>query len=330
MMRRRLVVTQTVVRTLASLAPRRAGPDAAEALLTRHARTFAFAARWLPPSRRRAVVVLYAFCRTLDDLVDETVPGQDPDAALAELADWRAWFQGSQSRPAPREPLGSSLALVQAEHAIPVNCLLDLIDGLAADAAPRELRDVVELRRYCYQVAGTVGIAMAHVLGTPSPTALAAAEELGMAMQLTNILRDVGEDLARDRLYLPLDELTRVGSSRAHLTRLLETGQGPDALFRSMMHQQVARAYTWYDQGLAGIELLPEDCQLPIEIAGRLYRRILVVIERQGYDVLRRRAATTGVEKAWEAWQALAHLWRQATPERAYQEVLIEREGADL
>jgi phytoene synthase len=298
------------LRVAPRLLPRRADREPSEALLARHARTFAFAARWLPPDRRRAATILYAFCRTLDDMVDDLDPGQDARAVLDELAGWRAWFLAGRAGQAPREPLGASLAALQAEHDIPVDCFLDLIDGLAADAAPRELRDAAQLRRYCHDVAGTVGIAMAHVLGAPEPPAVAAAEALGVAMQLTNILRDVGEDLTRDRLYLPLDELARDGSSRAHLAGLAAAGRGPDDIFRAVMRRQVARAYAWYDRGLAGIDLLPDDCQAPIRIAGRLYRRILIVIERRDYDVLRRRAATTRFEKAWEAGRALAEAWR--------------------
>jgi 15-cis-phytoene synthase len=328
--RRLAVSARATWRATASLLPRPARQEAPDTLLNHHARTFAFAARWLPPDRRRAAVVLYAFCRTLDDLVDEPAAGRDPRAALAELAAWRAWFAAGQAAPAPREPLGRSLAAVQAAYAIPEDCLLELIDGLAADALPRELRDAEQLHRYCHAMAGTVGIAMAHVLGASSARAIAAAEALGIAMQLTNILRDVAEDLARDRLYLPLDELTRAGSSRAHLTNLLRAGHGPDDLFRAVMRRQVARAYAWYDQGLAGIDLLPLECQLPIRIAGRLYRRILTVIERHDYDVLRHRAATTKAEKAWEAWQALTYGWRQRDSSPAAGAVaLAERERAD-
>lgn len=314
MMARLVVPTRAAWRVAARLLPRQTEPDPLAAVLARHGRTFAFASRWLPRDRRRAVVVLYAFCRTLDDLVDEPGPGRTPAAALDELAAWRAWFQSGQRGLAPRAALGASLAEVQDAYHIPVACFLDLLDGLAADATAREIIDVAQLRYYCYQVAGTVGIAMAHVLGACSPPALAAAEQLGSAMQLTNILRDVGEDLAAGRLYLPREELARVGSSRSHLTDLLVADRGPDDIFRALMRRLVARAYAWYDRGLAGIMLLPADCQVAILVAGRLYRRILTVIERNDYDVLRRRAATTGLEKIWEAWRALADRGRAAGP----------------
>jgi phytoene synthase len=326
MMDRLIVPTRAVWRVATRLRLRPAEPDPLAAVLARHARTFAFASRWLPRDRRRAVVVLYAFCRTLDDLVDEPGPSWTPTAALEELAAWRAWFQSGQRGLAPRPALGASLAEVQRAHRIPVACFLDLIDGLAADATAREVIDVAQLRHYCYQVAGTVGIAMAHVLGACSPPALAAAEQLGSAMQLTNILRDVGEDLAAGRLYLPREDLIRAGSSRRHLTDLLVANRGPDDIFRTLMRRLVARAYTWYDRGLAGIMLLPADCQVAILVAGRLYRRILTVIERNDYDVLRRRAATTGLEKVWEAWRALADRGSAAGPAPRSVEVLSASE----
>jgi phytoene synthase len=145
-------------------------------------------------------------------------------------------------------------------------------------------------------------------------------------MQLTNILRDVGEDLTAGRVYLPREDLTRAGSSRDHLLGLLRAGRGPDDVFRAVMRHQVSRADTWYDRGLAGIALLPEDCQLPILIAGRLYRRILTVIERHDYDVLRRRAATTTVEKAWEAGRALALGGRPAGLAPRHRDPVTERD----
>lgn len=285
----------------------------AEAILSRHGRTFAFAVRWLPPERRHSVAILYAFCRILDDLVDEPMAGQDRATIQAELEAWRDWFGASPaSRPggiwsiAPREPLGSEVASIVTNHRLPVQYFLDLLDGLTADLGPREIVDFAELHHYCYQVAGTVGLMMAHLLGATTAPALAAAEALGIAMQLTNILRDVGGDLAQDRVYLPQLELAQAGLSRAQLVALYRNGDGPDSCLRHVLREQIARAEGWYQRGLAGIDLLPVDCRLPVLIAGRLYRRILTEIEQNDYDVLRRRAATSLTDKVAEAAAAIS------------------------
>lgn len=289
-------------------------PDlvAAEALLQHHARTFAFAARFLRPERRQSVVVLYAFSRTLDDLVDERDGTAAVEPVRAELDAWRDWLLAGQTGRAPREPLGSLLAGVIDKHRIPVHYLTDLVDGLASDLIPREFTSFSQLHHYCYQVASTVGLAMAHVLDATRPEALAAAADLGVAMQLTNILRDIGADLGRGRVYLPLDELLAAGSSPEALARLVADGRGPDEPLRQVIRLQIDRARDYYARGLAGVWLLPPDCRLPILIAGRLYRRILDVIERNDYDTLRQRAVTTRREKLREAAIAimLVRLWR--------------------
>ncbi len=132
-------------------------------------------------------------------------------------------------------------------------------------------------------------------------------------MQLTNILRDVGGDLASGRIYLPQEDLARFGSSRAHLVQLYRDRHGPDERFRALMRYQVTRAHRYYVHGMSGIWLLPRNCRLPILVAGRLYRRILTAIERKNYDVLRSRAATSFPEKLREAAIAftLDQLWRR-------------------
>lgn len=283
-----------------------------EWLLATHGRTFHFAARFLSSKQRSQVFTLYAFFRTLDDLVDIPAGRQLEDIG-AELDAWKRWFARGSSFPAPREPLGSRLAAILDEHPVPITVFLDFLDGLRTDLEPRELGDFRELYRYCYAVAGTVGLAMAQVMGVNSSQALVAAQSLGIAMQLTNILRDVGGDLAAGRVYIPQEDLERFDSSRLHLTRLYRDGRGPDDRFRTLMRYQITRAHHYYGRGMSGIWLLPRHCRLPILIAGRLYRRILTAIERNDYDVLRRRAATSMSEKVHEAAIAFAldRLWHR-------------------
>lgn len=282
-----------------------------EWLLATYGRTFHFAACFLPPKHRRQVLPLYAFFRTLDDLVAQPVEGNRIEDIHIELDAWKGWFARGYSFPAPREPLGSRLAAVLAEHPIPIVIFSDFLDGLASDLEPREIRDFRELYRYCYRVAGKVGLAMAHILGASSTQALAAAQSLCIGMQLTNILRDVGGDLASGRVYLPQEDLERFGSSRTHLVQLHREQRGPDDRFRALIRYQVARAHHYYVRGMSGIWLLPHNCRLPILIAGRLYRRILTVIEQKNYDVLRSRAVTSFPEKVREAAIAftLDQLW---------------------
>jgi phytoene synthase len=288
--------------------------DSDEWLLATYGRTFHFAARFLSPKLRQDVVTLYAFFRTLDDLVDIPSEGHRIEDIRIELKAWKNWFQENRfpcSIPAPREPLGSRLAAVLSEHSVPTAIFLDFLEGMILDLEPQELRDFSELYRYCYRVAGTVGLAMTHIMGVNSAQALAAAENLGIGMQLTNILRDVGGDLAVGRIYLPQDDLARFDCSPAHLSRLIEEQRGPDDRFRALMRYQVARAHHYYVRGMSGIWLLPPECRLPILVASRLYRRILTVIERKNYDVLRSRTSTGFPEKVREAAIAftLDRLW---------------------
>ncbi len=244
--------------------------------------------------------------------MDEPAEGRLREEAYAELQAWRDWLLGNRSQPAPREPLGAEIADLITRYRLPIPLFLDFLDGVEGDLMPRQVRDWGELQRYCYAVAGTVGLAMARLLGATSPQALAAAENLGIAMQLTNILRDVGADLVSGRVYLPQDELARFGSSWEHLFLLCKQRCGPDARFRALIRAHIALAHRYYAQGIAGIWLLPQECRLPILLAARLYRRILLVIERNDYDVLRWRATTSLPDKLWEASVAFAldRLWR--------------------
>lgn len=298
-----------------------------EWLLATYGRTFHFAARFLSPKHRHPVVTLYAFFRTLDDLVDQPARSHSIEDIRRELDAWKSWFAGGYTFPAPREPLGSKLAAVLDEHPVPTAVFLDFLDGLASDLEPREMRYFHELYRYCYRVAGTVGLAMAYILGVSSSQGLAAAQSLGIGMQLTNILRDIGGDLASGRIYLPQEDLEHFGISHSHLVQLFQEQRGPDDRFRAMMRYQVARAHRYYVYGMSGIWLLPRNCRLPILVAGRLYRGILRAIKRKRYDVLRSRAATSFPEKLREAVVAfmLDQLWRHGEDSTATEvEVFFE------
>ena len=283
-----------------------------ERLLATYGRTFHFAARFFPPTLRYPIITLYAFFRTLDDLVDEPREGNPSEDVREELRAWHTWFREGGSLAAPREPLGERLALIIANYYIPAELFLDFLAGLSLDLEPQEMITFEEMECYCYGVAGTVGRALAHVMGATSAQALHATESLGIAMQLTNILRDVGSDLTVGRIYLPRDDLASFGSSREHLYQLMREQRGPDARFLALMGQQIARASGYYMQSMPGTWLLLPQCRLPILLAARLYRRILTVIADRDYDVLRSRAATSFPEKPGEAMIVfiLDRLWR--------------------
>jgi 15-cis-phytoene synthase len=250
------------------------------------ARSFYFASRCLPRPIRRPVYALYAFCRTLDDLADIPPAGASTDTILAQLDGWRRWLlAGTPS--CSDDPVKYALAHVARTSELPLPPLLDLLDGLRDDVAPRHLLDATALDRYCYCVAGTVGIVMAHLLGARDASAARHACDLGIAMQLTNVLRDVGEDLTRGRIYLPADDMARHGYRRADLEQGIV-----DERFVALMRQYIARARSFYASGLAGLELLPRDSQFAIGLAAHTYAAILAKIEHTGFDVLTQRTHT--------------------------------------
>jgi len=286
-------------------------------LLTRaHARSFHAASIFLDATRRRSATALYAFCRRLDDLVDES-DGRDAGGIVDRLdeARWLLHTVGEGRSqplvPAPWHPdeiaaLGNTIA----RHRIPIAPLLELVDGVEMDLVKTRYASFTELDLYCHRVAGTVGLMLAPVLGYDDPAALRYAADLGRAMQLTNILRDVGEDLGRGRIYLPLDELRAAGLDERDLR-----AQRVDERFRSLMRTQIARARACYASAVCGIPLLHGTrARLAVGLMAALYRDILRSIEQQGYDVFRRRAR---VSRRRKLALAAALAWRARRPRPA-------------
>jgi phytoene synthase len=284
-----------------------------ERIIRDHARSFYFAARFLPPVTRQDVFALYAFYRTVDDLVDCRPAGRAPATVVNQLNIWRHCIRSN----APRQdfhPVFPALRAVTEKYAIPCNYLLEVLDGVERDLYPNHLRTFDELRHYCYQVAGSVGLVTAHVLGAGGDAALDRACTLGIAMQLTNVLRDVGEDLERGMIYLPAEEMSRFGYSAARLGE-----RRVDADFVGLMRMQIARARDYYRTGLEGIGLLPRGMRFPILLAARMYGGIMREIERSGYDVFRLRAHTGLPEKLWLAGQSYRELkWSPRTGSAGY------------
>ena len=255
--------------------------------------SFYYAFRFLPAPRRRGIIALYAFCREVDDVVDEVA---DAGVAHLKLAWWRTEiakvFDGT-----PQHPIALALKPVVAEFSLPQEHFQSVIDGMVMDLEQNRYLDFVALERYCYNVAGVVGLLSAEIFGYSDPATRDYARDLGIAFQLTNIIRDVGEDARRGRIYLPQDELKSFGVTTADvLQRRITPG------FTALMAHQVARARVWHTKALAELPRRDRRAQRPGLIMAAIYRRLLDEIERDGYRVLDQRIALTPLAKARLAW----------------------------
>ncbi len=269
--------------------------------MSRHAKTFRFATRFFPRRFREPTFHLYAFFRTLDDLVDEPGERDVPDGLVRdEIEHWRFWFETGMTSPAPRPEIALPVEQVFVEYRIPTRFALSFLDGLRSDldSVERSTREDVEL--YSYQVASTVGLSMACVFGVSDQRTLQAAERLGIAMQLTNILRDIGGDLDRGRIYLPSDLMLKHELTGRSVRQMWRDGSGPDDRLRAVVREMIDWADDHYAAGMTGISGLPTDVQMPVMVAARLYQEILRELERSGCDSLRQRARTTPARKVLE------------------------------
>ncbi len=252
-----------------------------------NSRTFTMASALLPQDKRRAARALYAFCRSTDDLVDET---RGLDHAEQIFESWRARL--SNPHPAANDPVPLAWADAQARFRIPRGYAEQLIAGVGRDRTQRRYQTFAELTEYCYGVASTVGLMAMHIIGFQGHDALAYAVKLGIALQLTNILRDVGEDWRAGRLYLPLDELAEFGLAESDIA----AGRVDDR-WRAFMRYQIERVERLYGESEPGIALLHADGRFATSAAAELYRAILRDIEAHDYDVFHRRAHVGGLGK---------------------------------
>jgi phytoene synthase len=258
--------------------------------------SFYYSFLFLPAERRRAITALYAFCREVDDVADEV---SDTAVARAKLAWWRTevanLFAGH-----PQHPVTRALAPFVQAYRPDAARMNEIIDGMEMDLTHHRYADFDALALYCHRAAGVVGQLSASIFGYSSPATLEYAETLGIAFQLTNIIRDVGEDARRGRVYLPADELARFGlDDQAILARRA------DERFRALMAFQADRAESYYDHAFA--RLAPEDrrAQRAGLIMAAIYRALLAEIRRDGFQVLDRRTALTPIRKlriAWKTW----------------------------
>ena len=256
--------------------------------------SFYYSFLFLPPERRRAIVALYAFCREVDDVADEV---HDLDLARTKLAWWRTetanLFAGH-----PQHPVTRALQPFVERFGIDGARLNEIIDGMEMDLVHHRYADFDALRRYCHRVAGVVGQLSATIFGFRNPATLEYAENLGLAFQLTNIIRDVGEDARRDRVYLPADELARFGLSAEDIVERRDT-----PAFRTLMAAQAERAAGFYDRALASLPREDRRSQRAGLIMAAIYRALLDEIGRDGYAVLEKRISLTPLRKLWIAWK---------------------------
>ena len=256
--------------------------------------SFYYSFLYLPPERRRAIIALYAFCREVDDAVDE--PG-DAQLAAAKLAWWRSelanLFAGK-----PQHPVTKALAAHLESYSISLENLSEIVDGMEMDLTQTRYLDWPALERYCYRVAGVVGILAAGIFGYRDARTLDYAKDLGIAFQLTNIIRDVGEDARNNRVYLPMEDLKRFGLPVADILKLKET-----AAFRSLMQFEAERARGYYARALAALPSEDRRAQGSGLIMAAIYRTLLTELERDGFPVLTHRISLTPLRKFWIAWR---------------------------
>lgn len=251
-----------------------------------HSRTFYMASALLPADKRLAVRALYAFCRVTDDMVDHT--GRSDAAAALDV--WRR--VALNPHPPAHEPVALAWADARARFHVPHGYAEQLICGVERDLEQTRYATFHDLAAYAYGVASTVGLMAMHIIGFASERAIPYAVKLGVALQLTNILRDVGEDWGAGRLYLPQDELAQFSLSEADVA----AGRVDDR-WRAFMRYQIARNRRLYAESYPGISMLSADGRFAIAAAADLYRAILDDIEQHDYDVFSRRARASPLGK---------------------------------
>lgn len=256
--------------------------------------SFYYSFLFLPPERRRAITALYAFCREVDDAVDEC---SEVEIARTKLAWWRREIAASYDGSAAH-PVAQALIPVVREFNLPLRHFHDVIDGMEMDLQYNRYPDFPTLQTYCYRVAGVVGLMAAEIFGYREPATRQYAELLGTAFQLTNIIRDVGEDARRNRIYLPLDELARFGVKSEDIVRLHESHG-----FQPLMAFQIERARDYYQRAFAALPQGDRKSQRAGLVMAAIYLTTLDEIEAGGCKVLTGRTSLTPIRKLWIAWR---------------------------
>ncbi len=256
--------------------------------------SFYYSFLFLPPERRRAITALYAFCREVDDTVDET---SDASVARIKLAWWRTevstMYKGS-----PTHPVTQALQPHVTTYKLEEQHLQAIIDGMEMDLDQSRYLDFAGLQKYCWRVAGVVGILSASIFGYTRPETLLYAEKLGLAFQLTNIIRDVGDDARKGRIYIPVNELQQFNVTAADILNFRHSEK-----FEALMRFQNERAQRTYDEALALLPKQDRRAQRPGLMMAAIYRTLLDEIARDNFQVLNQRISLTPLRKLWLAWK---------------------------
>ncbi len=254
--------------------------------------SFYYSFLFLPPERRQAIMALYAFCREVDDVVDEC---HDIALASTKLAWWRQEID-RVSQGQPQHPVGQALQRVASNINLPREQLLEIIDGMEMDLQQSRYLDFKGLSLYCYRVASVVGLLAAEIFGYQDRQTQKYAHDLGMAFQLTNIIRDVGEDARRGRIYLPMDELKQFNVPAADILNARYSDN-----FTALMQFQYERAQRYYEQAFALLPAVDRKNQRPGLIMAAIYRTLLEEIRGENFQVLHQRISLPATRKLWLA-----------------------------
>ena len=254
--------------------------------------SFYYSFKFLSHERRRAITALYAFCREVDDVVDECT---DEGVARTTLAWWRGQVADIYTGK-PQHPVAIALVPLAKEFHMPQEYLLEIIDGMEMDLNQHQYADFKHLQLYCYRVASVVGLLAAEIFGYQDRKTLKYAHDLGIALQLTNIIRDVGEDARRGRIYLPQDEMAQFGVQASDILDARET-----EAFQQLMKFQIERAQHFYDQALSELPAVDRKAQRTGLIMAAIYRTTLEEVIYTGCHVLRERVSLPPLRKLWIA-----------------------------
>jgi phytoene synthase len=256
--------------------------------------SFYYSFLFLPSEKREAITALYAFCREVDDAVDEC---SDPAVARTKLAWWRQELADTFAGK-PQHPVGQALLPAIRRHDLAQEQFQEIIDGMEMDLEHNRYTDFKALHLYCYRVASVVGQLAATLFGHEDRRTLKYAHDLGLAFQLTNIIRDVGEDARRNRIYLPQDELARFSVTEQDIL-----AQRATPAFRQLMAFQVQRARETYAQAFQHLPQVDRRAQRPGLVMAAIYQTLLSEIEREQFQVLSQRTSLTPLRKLWIAWK---------------------------
>jgi phytoene synthase len=262
-----------------------------------HAKTFYFASHTLPPSTRQNAYAIYAFCRLADDAVDLATSDAERQEAVIRFRQKLDFIYSSQPIDFKEDPWMEGFSKTIHDRQIPRLYFDELLEGMTWDQGKVRLQTWEELERYCYLVAGVVGVIMTHLFTEPRPELLTAAKNLGTAMQLTNILRDIKEDYERDRIYLPQEELLRYQITEDHFKKGVATAE-----WIPFLQFQIERSRAFYEQSEYGIRALPQNgVQQTVWLMRVIYAEILHEIEKENYNVWKGRVRVSFFKKLWLA-----------------------------